>query len=218
MLRSLPLLFFLLFLSSCATTHEHQGSKINANQISELVEQLVSPIGPPPPEITDYQGGKEDMQKLNAYLKALFEGYEHPQVAKARARLIAMGTPTFPELIKHLQDKRYSYTFCTADWVDYSVGQTVGQIMAEVVGGRFRPYGYKGRRNPHGSNGQPSFGEMLYEFGVKSYAEHAQGMTRDAVEKEYVLWYMAKEKEHGFTDVQQEQKFLGPCLKRLSEL
>ena len=179
---------------------------------------LVSPIGPPGPEITDYRGGKEDMKKLDASLKALFEGYEHPQVAKARAKLVAMGTPIFPELVRHLQDKRYSYSFCSAAWEDYSVGHTVERIMAEVVGGRFSPYGYKWRPNAHGSNGQPNFGKMLSEFGAEKYAQHVLGMTRDQAEKEYVEWYVQKEKAYGFADPQQEEEILAPCLKRLSQL
>ena len=158
------------------------------------------------------------MKKLEASLKALFEGYEHPQVARARAKLVSMGTPIFPELVKHLQDKRYSYSFCYAAWVDHSVGDTVGHIMAEVVGGRFRPSGYKSRKNAHGSNGQPSVGQMMSEFGVERYAEHAKGMTRDQVEKEYVEWYMQKEKGYGFVDTQQQEKILTPSSKRLSEL
>ena len=158
------------------------------------------------------------MKKLEASLKALFEGYEHPQVAKARATLVSMGTPIFPELIRHLEDKRYSYSFCYASWVDHSVGSTVGHIMAEVVGGRFHPSGYKWRKNAHGSNGQPTVGQMMREFGVERYAEHAKGMTRDEAEKEYVEWYMQKERGHGFVDAQQQEKIMTPCITRLSEL
>jgi len=206
----MPLLFCLAIACSCTTP--------SPKHVSALVEQLVSPIGPPGPEITDYTGGKEDIKKLDASLKALFEGYEHPRVAKARAKLVAMGTPIFSELVGHLQDKRYSYSFCSAAWEDYSVGDTVQEIMAEVVGGRFSPCGYKGRQNAHGWNGQPSFGEMLREFGAEQYVQHVRGMTRDQAEKEYVQWYVQKEKGYGFANPQQEEKILAPCLKRLSQL
>jgi hypothetical protein len=218
MWRLLPLLLCAVMVWSCAAPRQQRVEALDSKQVSDLVEQLVSPIGPPGPEITDYNGGKKDMKKWEASLKALSEGYEHPQVARARAGLVSMGTPIFPELIKHLNDERYSSSFCHAAWVDDSVGDAVGNIMAEVVGGRFRPSGYKWRENAHGSNGQPSVGQMMSELGIESYAEHAKGMTRDEAEKEYVEWYMQKEKSYGFVDAQQQDKIMTPCLKRLSEL
>jgi hypothetical protein len=218
MLRSLPLVLCLMLGCSCAALRRDCVEQVDPGQVSHLVEQLVSPIGPPGPEITDYNGGKEDMKKLEASLKALFEGYEHPQVARARAKLVSMGTPIFPELVKHLHDKRYSYSFCYAQWVNHSVGDTVSHIMAEVVRGRFSPYGYKWRENARSSNGQPNFGQMLRELGAESYAEHVKGMTRNEVEKEYVQWYLQKEKSYGFVDEKQEHDVVTPCLKRLSEL
>ena len=190
-----------------------------ASVVAKLVEQLVSPIGPPPEEVKEYNGGKADTKKLEGHLKALSEGWMDPQVAKAREKLISMGTPIFPELVKHLDDKRYSYSFCYAAWLDHPVGYAVQQIMAEVVdGGGFRPYGYKWRDNSNGSNGQPSFGQMMREIGAEKYAEHAKRITTKQAEKEYVQWYMEKEKGHGFKNKQQEQDILGPCFKRLSEL
>jgi len=204
----------------CCYALAGEASKTNAapSVAAKLVEQLVSPIGPPPEDVKDYNGGKADMKKLEAHLKALSEGWMDPQVAEARQKLISMGTPTFPELVKHLDDKRYSYSFCSAAWEDLPVGYAVQEIMAEVVKGGFSPHGYKWRKNSIGSNGQPSFGQMLKELGAEKYANHAKGITTKQAEKEYVLWYMEKEKGHGFKDKQQEEYILAPCLKRLSEL
>jgi hypothetical protein len=218
MSRLLSFALLLMLVGSCRKSDGIRSDNADPHQVAQLVEQLVSPVGPPPAEIKEYNGGKADMKKLNAYLKALCEGWMDPQVAKARDRLISMGTPIFPELVKHLDDKRYSYSFCSAAWVDYSVGTTVGEIMAEVVGGRLRPYGYKWRQNAHGSNGQPSFDKMMREIGAEQYADRVKNITMKEAEKEYVHWYMEKEKGYGFINPQQEQKILGPCLKRLSEL
>jgi hypothetical protein len=105
-----------------------------------------------------------------------------------------MGTPIFPQLVKHLDDKRYSYSFCYAAWVDHPVGYAVQEIMADVVGEGFRPYGYKWRQNANGGNGQPSFGQMMREIGAEKYADHAKGITTKQAQKEYVQWYLEKEK------------------------
>jgi hypothetical protein len=195
-----------------------EGQNLDSLGVAELVERLVSPVGPPPPEITDYMGGTNDMKKWLRSMTALFEGYEHPQVRRARAKLVSRGTSVFPELIKHLEDKRYSCSSCSAAWGNSTVGDVVGEVMAEVVGGRFHPWGYKWWENAQKSNGQPSFGQMMSERGKERYAEHAKSMTRDEVEKEYVRWYMEKEKSYGFQNAQQEEDILAPCLKRLSEL
>jgi hypothetical protein len=212
--------FVLALLWGCFRTdaEELRDTNATASVVANLIEQLVSPIGPPPDEVKDYNGGKADMKNLDAHLKAITEGWIAPQVANAREKLISMGTPIFPELVKHLDDKRYSYSFCYAAWVDNPVGYTVEQLMAAVVGGKFRPYGYKSRDNSNGSNVQPGFGQMMREIGAGKYAEHAAAITRNRAEKEYVQWYMEKEKAHGFKSKQQEQHILGPCLKRLSEL
>jgi hypothetical protein len=202
----------------CATSDEVRSGSPPAFEVDKLVEQLVSHIGPPPPEVKDYNGGKTDMKKLEAYFWALSEGWMAPQVAKAREKLIAMGTPIFPDLVKHLGDKRYSYSFCSADWVDYSVGSAVEGIMAEVIGSGFNPWSYKWRDNPSGSNGQPNFSEMMADRGGEKYADHARRITTREAEREFVQWYMEKEKSHGFVDQKQQHDILAPCLKRLSEL
>ena len=218
MLRSLCCLIALCWGCQCVTAGNASSTNAEPSLVAKLVEQLVSPIGPPPEEVKNYNGGKEDPKKLEAHLKALSEGWMDPQVARARQKLISMGTPIFPELVKHLDDNRYSYSFCYAAWVDHPVGYAVQQIMADVVDEGFNPYGYKWRKNAGSSNGQPSFGEMMREIGADKYAAHAKGMTTRQAQKEYVQWYMEKEKSHGFKDKKQEQDILGPCLKRLSEL
>jgi hypothetical protein len=141
-----------------------------------------------------------------------------PQVAQARAKLVSLGTPIFPELVKHLNDKRYSFSFCSAAWVDFPVGYAVQGIMAQVVEEGFRPYSYKFRESSKGSNLQPDFGEMMREIGAEKYADHVKDTTTRQVRREYVQWYLEKEKSHGFKDKKQEQDIVGPCLKRLSEL
>lgn len=185
-------------------------------EVLVLVEQLVSPIGPPGPEITEYTGS--DKKKVAASLKAVLDGYEHPQVTKAIEALVGMGPAIFPELVRYRQDKRYSYSFTVADWHHCSVGDAIDRIMEEVVTGRFSPVGYKTRKNARSSNSQPSFRQMLNAVGFEEYSRQVEGMTRDQAEAEYVKWYSQREIAYGFTDSAQEDEILAPILKRLSEL
>src|SRR6516162_6790152 len=122
--------FLLLLVSAigaCSPTpnqvvNSRELSVPSSNQISILVQRLVSPVGPPGPEITEYPAkGKDDPTKLDQYLKALSNGVMHPQVQEARQALIAMGPCVFPDLVKHLSDTRYSYSFCYSTWVNHSV-------------------------------------------------------------------------------------------------
>lgn len=170
--------------------------------VADWIEQLASPV---------------ELKKRDPWSG---DPYEHPQVASARARLISLGPPIFSELVKHRDDKRYSCTRSYSVLVDHSVGEVVEQIMEEVACGRFRGYGYKSRRNPRGTNMQPTFGLYLQEEfgGAENYAEYAKTLTRDQTEKEYIEWHLRRERSRGFVDAEQEREIVTPCLRRLAEL
>ena len=139
-------------------------------------------------------------------------GYIHPQVEKARTQLVAMGTEIYPILAEHISDDRYSYSGVYAAWVNNSVGTMIADIMAEGI----EPHigGYKGRENPTGSNGHPSFGEMVRELGgFEKYAAHAKDCSKAELRKDYIQWHIAKERSYGFVDAEQEKKVIGNYLK-----
>jgi hypothetical protein len=179
----------------------------NTNPAVELlVEQLVSPVP------AKYPSGEwERVTNLEN-----IEGFIHPQVEKAREQLIAKGTEIYPILAEHIHDDRYSYSGVYAAWVNNSVGTMIADIMAEGI----EPHlgGYKGRKNPTGSNGHPSFGEMVRKLGgFEKYAAQAQGRSKTELRKDYIQWHIAKERSYGFIDHEQERKVIGEYLKMLEQ-
>ena len=169
-------------------------------QVAQLIEQLVSSRAP----------AKEKFRGMPSI---------DPKVEVARQSLISMGTAIFPELVKQRDDKRYSYSRSYSIIVNHSVGDATEHIMEDVVGAHFRPYSYKSRENPRGTNSQPRFRTLMEEMGgAEKYAEHAKLLGTRAAQREYVQWYMAAEKSHGFIDAKQERDILAPCQKRLFDL
>lgn len=172
--------------------------------VASLVGHLVSPE---PAKYADGGDPVDTIEHLN--------GFTHPQVERARQKLIGMGTAIYPELAKHLHDERYSRSIVSAAWVNLTVGSSVAQIMAEGI--EFSGYGYKWRKNKTGSNGEPSFGVMAAEVGLEKYATYASTRTKSELQKEFVAWKLAKEREFGFVDAKQEAEITGPYVKWLAE-
>lgn len=182
------------------------GKENEPENVAWLVAQLVSA------EPAKYPNGGEP---LAASSIEDLNGFTHPQVGRAIHKLIEMGTAIYPELAQHVGDDRYSRSIVTAAWVNYTVGNSVAQIMAEGI--EFSGYGYKWRKNKSGSNGEPSFGLMLREIGLEKYAEHASTRTKTELQKEFVTWKLDQERKHGFVDAEQESKITEPYLKWLAE-
>jgi len=169
-----------------------------------LIEQLVSPVP------AKYPTG--EWERLNGVEE--INGYIHPQVERARDQLVAMGTQIYPTLAEHMHDDRYSYSGVYAAWENNAVGTMIADIMAEGI----EPHlgGYKSRMNPTGSNGQPHFGAMVRDHGgFEKYASLAKGRPKSELRNEYVRWHIAKERSYGFTNSEQEQKYIGAYLKLL---
>lgn len=201
--RFLSILLLIALLSSCARS---RSVHYDTPQVRELVEQLVSPT---PPKYLDMNPGPEiPFEDLN--------GYMHARVAKARERLVAMGTAIYPELAKHHGDSRYSFSIVAAGWLNLSVGHMIEDIMAAGI--EVSLHGYKSRANPNGSNGEPTFLEMVRAVGIERYAGHAKTRSKTQLQKEYIEWRIQKERSYGFVSPQQERDCLGPYLKRLSDL
>jgi hypothetical protein len=180
------------------------SGQLAAPSVSQLIEQLVSPV--PPKHPTGEWG--------DLTIEDTFNGYIHPQVEKAREHLVGMGTKIYPALAGHLSDDRYSFSTVSAAWVNHSVGQMITRIMAEGI----EPHvgSYKSRQNPNGHNGPPSFVQMVNELGgFDTYASQAIGRSKEALQKEYVEWHVTKERNYGFIDHEQEQKIISEFLKLL---
>jgi len=172
--------------------------------VAELIEQLASPVP------AKFATG--EWERLNA--SEGINGYIHPQVSKAREQLVTMGTKIYPALAERITDDRYSYSGVYAAWVNHSVGQMLAEIMADGI----EPHvgSYKSRRNPKGSNGPPSFAQMVKELGgFEKYALYAKDRPKAELQKEYTRWHVANERNFGFVDDRQEREVIGEYLKLL---
>jgi hypothetical protein len=200
-------LFVLVACCNCA----HTRVAVNNQQppdavVIPLINQLVSPVP------AKYPSGETDLANVMEEIN----GYIHPKVERARLHLVEMGTDIYPILAEHIHDDRYSYSDVSAAWINISVGQMVVEIMAEGI----QPHlgSYKFRKNPKGSNGPPSFAQMVKEFGgFEKYALHAKGRSKAELRNEYVQWLVAKERNYGFIDQAQQQNVIGAYLKLINE-
>lgn len=183
-----------------ATTHQTVELTVES-----LIEQLVSPVP------AKYPTGEWERLTVT---NSMENGFIHPQVAKARTQLVDLGTEIYPTLAEHINDDRYSYSGIYAAWVNHSVGRMLADIMADGI--ELNVGIYKSRENPSGSNGPPSFGEMVRESGgFEKYAVQAKGRSKMELRKEYLHWHIAKERSYGFLDDKQEKQVLGAYLKLL---
>jgi hypothetical protein len=65
-MRCLFLFGLAVLLSPYALVSQASETNAVATAAAKLVNELASPIGPPPEDVREYSGGKEDMKKLEA--------------------------------------------------------------------------------------------------------------------------------------------------------
>src|SRR5512142_2917809 len=117
---------------------------------------------------------------------------------------------------KHVSDTRYSYSFISAAWVNATVGDMISDIMADGVVPRTGTY--KSRPNPRGFNSAPRFEDLVRDSGgFDRYALRAAERSKADLQREYIRWYIAKERSYGFVDPQQEGELLAPYLRLLAD-
>jgi hypothetical protein len=170
---------------------EDSGSK----QVDALVIQLVS--ARPAPFPSGYWGPEIDFVEMP---------YMTPQVSNALARLKAMGPTIFPNLVKHLGDDRYSYSFIVAAWLNYKVRDAVIEVFAD---GHNMHSGYKFRKTPSGSAFYVSFEDYLKAKEPEKWAEWAKSRTRLEIQTDFIDWCVQIENQRGFTDDEQRKRVLG---------
>jgi hypothetical protein len=190
---------------------ESRPTEPERTTVDALVEQLVSPDPPKHPDLYNPRPWAANEAGV-----IVVETGIHPRVNEARERLVAMGTDIYPELAEHIDDDRYSYSFVSAAWLNQTVGDMIARIMADGI----EPHvgSYKSRENPKGNNYPPSFDQMVREgYGYRRYAFHAKERSKPELQREYVRWHIARERDNGFIDKKQEQLIIGDYVKILEE-
>jgi hypothetical protein len=190
---------------SQATSPTQSTSK----RVAQLVDELASPVPPPHPDGWVWTSLLEP------------SAYEHPKVSAATEQLVAMGTVAFPELVKHLNDRRYSYSATSATWINFPVGVRVQEILSnemEPCGRGYDSAKVEARETPTGIQERSTFPDYFAQLELTKWADRAARLGRNAIRREFVRWYVDQEENHGFVDDKQRVLVIGPCVEELERL
>jgi len=135
----------------------------------------------------------------------MFGRYCNPEVDHAIEKLKEMGPPIYSELIKHLDDKRYSFSEISAAWLNHTVRDALIVVLSDE---NYMHSGYKWRAVVSGSGSYLSFNDYLDARGPKQWAAWASDKTRLAIQYDFIDWCVAEEEKRGFTDAKQREQIL----------
>lgn len=167
-----------------------------STEVDTLVKQLVS--GRPAPYPDGYWPVPMEF--------VIGSGYATPEVSNAIVLLKLKGPNIFPYLITHLQDDRYCYSGSVQAVDNYTVGQTILDVLCD--GELWGPVYMEGRNTPNGRCGFLTFAEYLKERDESKWAKWAKGKTRLQIQMDFIDWCVAKEEERGFVGDGQKAQLL----------
>ena len=165
--------------------------------ITNLIAQLASETLPP---YTNYADDIPREIEFKAYSR-----YCTPEVEAAIQNLRKMGPAVYPELIKHLGDKRYSYSQIVATWINHNVGDALMDVLCDE---HYMHSGYKGRETPNGGVLYLSFEDYLRARGIEKWADWATNKTKLEIQEDFIQWCVTEEEKRGFTDEKQRERVL----------
>jgi len=173
-------------------TVEASGSE----KVDALVCQLVSQRPAP------YRSGYSEPPMAVVFSNR----YCTPEVEAAIRALRELGPAVFPALVKHLHDKRYSYSDVCEAWLNHDVGDAVVEVLDD---GNYMHSGYKSRETPSGGGGVYfSFDGYLKDRGAEAWAEWAKSRSRLDIQMDFIDWCIAKENERGYVDEAQKKHII----------
>lgn len=198
--KAFQTMLFLASLAALAMRAQAEDAPIKvwnsgSEEVDKLVSQLVSERPAPFPQ--GYY--RLDIDFISPM------PYRTLQVSNALAKLKDLGPPIFPALVKHLGDDRYSYSAISAAWDNWSVGDSIIQVLCD---GHDMYCGYKSRKTPAGEGMLLSFDDYLKSKNPEKWAEWAKDKTRLQIQLDFIDWCVEKEKERGFTDEAQKKELL----------
>lgn len=137
-----------------------------------------------------------------------------PQVESAIQRLHQLPPSTFPALVKHLDDKRYSHSIphpssvgTELNWLHQSVGNTIYSALSnncQFVGG------YKSRQGADAKTYHPlHFSDYLEtQGGIEKWAHKVSTLTRQQAYTPFLDWCITQENKRGYTTQNQKTQIL----------
>jgi hypothetical protein len=165
--------------------------------VTNLIEQLASKTPPP------YTNNADEIPREIEF-KA-YSRYCTPEVETAIQKLRELGPPIYPELIKHLGDKRYSYSQIVAAWLNHGVSDALIVVLSDE---HYMHSGYKWRDAPKGDGSYLSFEDYLRGREIEKWAQWASNKTKLEIQGDFIDWCVREEEKRGFTDESQRQRIL----------
>ncbi len=173
-----------------------------SERAAELVEALASANRPPK------LVGEKDPRPPDP-LPPDYRIEAQDRVYVAYSEILKAGVDAFPELIEHLDDKRYSATEDDgACWVNW----TVGDMCRFLIADQLEVYRDYVRDDPQTGR----IASYVSSLVGTSKAEAQAWWSRNRTKKLYELqaaalgWAIDKERDYGFRDLRKEASVLGP--------
>lgn len=141
--------------------------------------------------------------------------YATEQVESSIQSLNQLGPASFPHLLAHLDDERYSYSTLLPSrvgagngWMNQSVGEAIYQVLSKEL---CWAGGYKLRDGPDGKSFPAiGFGEFVEtRGGLRKWVAEASRKSRIEVYTEVIDWCVAEERKRGFADSDDEKRIMG---------
>ena len=126
-------------------------------------------------------------------------------------------------LLAHGDDKDYSLTFSSAQYVDYSVGEVCLSIIECQVD--IAPDNYKSRKGVDGKSHHPGWYFSKYHTAngsqrsaLQKWYEENKAKTLTEIQIEVLEWRIEQEKRFGFPEEDDQKHYLIPLERQLAEL
>jgi hypothetical protein len=179
-------------------------SKIDEAGIESLIQELRSPNLDP--AVFDWM----------MEIPVNYDIEAQKQVWRAENMLSKLGFKAFPTLILHINDKAYCKTVEGSKLFSYTVGHVCAQIINRQVNIAGEPHRFQDRKGRKGMWDSPFI--WISSENAKSWWEANKGRSLEEIQLDSVDYVIAKEKELGFINPEQEKKVLEPLEKIRSEL
>ena len=199
------LIWTAMFAAACHSGGLNRAEAKEPVKIDRLVRELASPNKPALIEdgTASYPPGYD--KKAQGRVRSAFH------------QLLDLGLPTFPHLLKHLDDKRYSVTeedTIEGDWHNYSVGD----LCYLVFSSHLQPYGdyyALGKGDPRERPRRPSYFEHCHlsdPVAAKKWWRARKDKTLVELQIEALKWVIAEEAKRPKDYSDRERKYLARAL------
>jgi hypothetical protein len=220
--RLLTVIYLFIFLTLNAIASETKNSNPSKDKIetkmdgTPLKNEIPSSIENECEELINSLKGTDPNLKQDNN-----EGKQKPKrVWVTENRLLSYGVKAFPILMKHIDDKDYSYSTGPLynDPPKATHNITIGDVCKEIIKLQVDliPFRYRTRIGADGKD--HVYDNYFSEIDIKSWWRERQNKTLSELRNEIIEWYIQRERQKGFITPEDEKEYLEPLLQKQSEL